>query len=76
MPEAVSRHMEEKIVIWIMKNVLTKGKPYLTSPIVLYDERFSSGKKRKGVDAVYLDVSKAFDLVSYSILVDNCGGME
>ena len=74
--EGISRHMREKMVIGNIKNGLTKGKPYLTSLIVLYDEKFSSGNKRKAVDVVYLDISKAFDLVSYSILVDNWGGMK
>ncbi|XP_059682102.1 receptor-type tyrosine-protein phosphatase eta [Gavia stellata] len=74
--EAISRHMKEKMVIENIKNGLTKGKPYLTSLIALYDEKFSSANKRKAVDVVCLDISRAFDLVSYRILVDNWGGIE
>lgn len=56
----------------------TKSKQYLTSLIVLYDEKFSSGIKRKTVNVVSLDISKAltFDLFSHSTLPDSCGDME
>lgn len=44
--EAVSRHVK---VIWNIQNGLTKGNPYLTSLIVLYDGKFSSGNRREAV---------------------------
>lgn len=48
-PETISRHMKEKIVIGNIKNGLIKAKSYVTSLVVLYDEKFSSGNKRKAV---------------------------
>lgn len=76
--EVTSRHVKEKMVTASIQSGFTKGKQYLTSLIVLYDEKFSSGTKRKAVNVVYLDISKAlaFDLFSHSILADSCGDME
>lgn len=76
--EVTSRHVKEKMVTTNIQSGFTKGKQYLKSLIVLYDEKFSSGTKRKTVNVVSLDISKtlAYDLFSHSILADIYGDME
>lgn len=47
-----------------------KGKRCLSGPIAICDETGSANKGR-AVGVVYLDFSKAFDIVSHSIIVSN-----
>ncbi|GAB0202196.1 hypothetical protein GRJ2_002685200 [Grus japonensis] len=48
----------------------TKGKSCLTNLITLYDEMTGLADKRRAVDFVYMDFSKAFDTVSHKTLID------
>lgn len=43
---------------------------HLTNVIAFYNEMTSSVDERRTVDGVYLDFSKAFDTLSYSILIN------
>lgn len=46
-----------------------KGRSCLNNPISFYDKMTHLVDKKKVVDIVYLDISEAFDAVSYSLLL-------
>ncbi|CAM4643331.1 unnamed protein product [Lepidochelys kempii] len=60
--ESVLKHLEERKVIRNSQHGFTKGKSCLTHLIAFYDKITGS------VDLLFLDFSKAFDMVSHSIL--------
>ncbi|CAM4580250.1 unnamed protein product [Lepidochelys kempii] len=66
--ESVLKHSEEKKVIRNSQHGFTKGKSCLTNLIAFYDEIIGSVDEGKAVDVLFLDFSKAFEMVSYSIL--------
>jgi len=57
----------EQVVLRSSQHGFTKGKSCLTNLIAFYDGR--TVEEGRAVDAVYLDFSKAFDTVSYNILI-------
>lgn len=46
-----------------------KGRSCLNNPISFYDKMTHLVDKKKVVDIVYLNISEAFDAVSYSLLL-------
>ncbi|CAM4549155.1 unnamed protein product [Caretta caretta] len=66
--ESILKHLEERKVIRNSQHGLTKGKSCLTNLIAFYDEITGSVDEGKAVDVLFLDFSKAFDMVSHSIL--------
>ncbi|CAM4519637.1 unnamed protein product [Lepidochelys olivacea] len=66
--ESILKHLEERKVIRNSQHGFTKGKSCLTNLIALSDEITDSVDEGKAVDMVFLDFSKAFDMVSHSIL--------
>nr|XP_048709729.1 uncharacterized protein LOC125638252 [Caretta caretta] len=66
--ESILKHLEERKVIRSSQHGFIKGKSFLTNLIAFYDEITGSVDMGKAVDMIYLDVSKAFDTVSHSIL--------
>ncbi|CAM5122323.1 unnamed protein product [Eretmochelys imbricata] len=66
--ETILKHVEERKMIRNSQHGFTKGKSYLTNLIAFYDEITGSVDMGKGVDMIYLDFSKFFDMVSHSIL--------
>ncbi|CAM5153104.1 unnamed protein product [Natator depressus] len=66
--ESILKHLEERKVIRNSQHEFTKGKSCLTNLIAFYDEITGSVDEGKVVDMIYLDLSKAFDMVSHSIL--------
>ncbi|XP_073182007.1 uncharacterized protein [Lepidochelys kempii] len=66
--ESILKHLEERKVIRNSQHGFTKGKSYFTNLIAFYDEITDFVDMGKVVDVIYLDFSKAFDMVSHSIL--------
>ncbi|CAM5083152.1 unnamed protein product [Eretmochelys imbricata] len=66
--ESTLKHLEERKVSRNSQHGFTKGRSCLTNLIAFYDEITGSVDMGKMVDVIYLDFSKAFDMVSHSIL--------
>ncbi|CAM4652513.1 unnamed protein product, partial [Caretta caretta] len=66
--ESILKHLEERKVIRNSQHGFTKGKSYLNNLIAFYDEITGSVEEGKAVDVLFPDFSKAFDMVSHSIL--------
>ncbi|CAM4681894.1 unnamed protein product [Lepidochelys kempii] len=66
--ESILKHLHERKVIRNSQHGFTKGKSCLTNLIAFYDEITGSVDEGKAVDVLFLDFSKAFDMVSHSIL--------
>ncbi|CAM4584870.1 unnamed protein product [Lepidochelys kempii] len=67
--ESILKHLHERNVIRNSQHGFTKGKSCLTNLIAFYDEITGSVDEGKAVDVLFLDFSKAFGMVSHSILV-------
>ncbi|CAM4409078.1 unnamed protein product, partial [Caretta caretta] len=65
---SILKHFEERKVIRNSQHGFTKGKSCLTNLIAFYDEITGSVDEGKAVDVLFLDFSKAFGMVSHSIL--------
>ncbi|CAM5096617.1 unnamed protein product [Natator depressus] len=66
--ESLLKHLEERKVIRNSQQRFPKGKSCLTNLIAFYDEITGSVDEGKAVNMIYLDFSKAFDMVFHSIL--------
>ncbi|CAM4699543.1 unnamed protein product [Caretta caretta] len=66
--ESFLKHLEERKVIRNSQHGFTKGKSCLINLIAFCDKITGSVDEGKAVDVLFLDVSKAFDTVSHSIL--------
>ena len=68
-PEVVIKQVEEKKVIKSSQHGFIKGKSCLTYVLSFYDDKSAWVGDGRAVDAVYPDVSKAFDTVSHNVLI-------
>jgi len=74
--EVVIKQVEEKKVIRSRQHGFTKRKPLLTNLITFYDSMTGWVHEERAVEVVYLNFSKAFNIVYRNILVANlrnCG---
>jgi len=67
--QIIIKQVEEKKVIRSSQHGFTKGKSRLANLIAFYDGMTGWVDEGGAVDVVYLDFSKAFDTVSYNILL-------
>ncbi|KAK4827932.1 hypothetical protein QYF61_022547 [Mycteria americana] len=67
---AIAWHVQDNQVIRPSQHGFRKGRSCLTNLISFYDKVTHSVDEGKAVDVVYLDFSKAFDMVSHSILLE------
>jgi len=65
--EVINKQVEEKKVIRSSQHGFTKGKSCLTNMTAFYNGMTSCVDEGRAVDIVYLDFSKAFDMVFHNI---------
>ena len=70
MLELGEKHLKDNTVIGQSPHGFTSRRSCLTNLISFYDKITQLVDQRKTVSVIFLDFSKAFDAISYSILQD------
>ena len=71
-PGVIEKHLRDNTLLGHSQHRFMRGESCLTNLISFYDKVTYLGDQGKPVDVVVLDFSKAFDIVSYSMLWINC----
>ncbi|GAB0181710.1 mitochondrial enolase superfamily member 1 [Grus japonensis] len=66
--DVISKHAEENKFIGSGQHAFTKGKSCLTNVIAFYDGMSGWVDEGRAMDVVYLDFSKAFEIIPHNIL--------
>ena len=67
--KAVLRHIQNKEMVWKGQHNFTRSKLWLTALVVFCDEVTASLHKGKAILVFYVDLCKAFDMVSHYIFM-------
>jgi len=67
--ETMLRYMEERELIWDKQHGFTRHRSYLINLVTFYDGVTVTADKERATDVIYLDFSKAFDMIPYNIVL-------
>ncbi|KAJ7420659.1 RNA-directed DNA polymerase from mobile element jockey-like protein [Willisornis vidua] len=66
----IEKRLKDNVITGHSKHSFMRGKSCLSNLISFYDKRIHLADQGKPVDGIFLDFSKAFDILSPSILLD------
>jgi len=67
--ETMLRYMEERELIWDKQHGFTRHRSCLINLVTFYDGVTVTADKERATDVIYLDFSKAFDMIPYNIVL-------